>query len=64
MEPFAYRRWGNANTQQPPLFFLQHFRGGLDNWDPLITDGLAAEEKLFYSMVEVSLHHWSATNSD
>lgn len=39
---FAYRRWGNADTQQPPLFFLQHFRGGLDNWDPLITDGLAA----------------------
>lgn len=38
---FAYRRWGNSNTQQPPLFFLQHFRGGLDNWDPLITDGLA-----------------------
>ncbi|MGB9040462.1 MAG: alpha/beta hydrolase, partial [Acinetobacter calcoaceticus] len=38
---FAYRRWGNANTEQPPLFFLQHFRGGLDNWDPLITDGLA-----------------------
>jgi pimeloyl-ACP methyl ester carboxylesterase len=21
--------------------FLQHFRGGLDNWDPLVTDGLA-----------------------
>ena len=39
---FAYRRWGNANTEHPPLFFLQHFRGGLDNWDPLITDGLAA----------------------
>ena len=39
---FAYRRWGNSNTQQPPLFFLQHFRGGLDNWDPLITDELAA----------------------
>ena len=19
---FAYRRWGNQNTQQPPLFFL------------------------------------------
>lgn len=43
---FAYRRWGNANTQQPPLFFLQHFRGGLDNWDPLITDGLAANREV------------------
>ncbi|EOQ72797.1 alpha/beta fold hydrolase [Acinetobacter lactucae] len=38
---FAYRRWGNSNTGQPPLFFLQHFRGGLDNWDPIITNGLA-----------------------
>ncbi|VWB88055.1 alpha/beta fold hydrolase [Burkholderia lata] len=39
---FAYRRWGNTATDQPPLFFLQHFRGGLDHWDPLMTDGLAA----------------------
>jgi hypothetical protein len=21
----AYRRWGNTDTDQPPLFFLQHF---------------------------------------
>lgn len=41
-DQFAYRRWGNANTDQPPLFFLQHFRGGMDHWDPLMTDGLAA----------------------
>ncbi len=39
---FAYRRWGNSSSTLPPLFFLQHFRGGMDNWDPLITDGLAA----------------------
>lgn len=39
---FAYRRWGNTATDLPPLFFLQHFRGGLDHWDPLMTDGLAA----------------------
>jgi pimeloyl-ACP methyl ester carboxylesterase len=39
---FAYRRWGNAGSTQPPLFFLQHFRGGMDHWDPLMTDGLAA----------------------
>ncbi|WP_059410754.1 alpha/beta fold hydrolase [Cupriavidus basilensis] len=38
---FAYRRWGNAASGQPPLFFVQHFRGGLDHWDPLLTDGLA-----------------------
>jgi pimeloyl-ACP methyl ester carboxylesterase len=39
---FAYRRWGNTATDQPPLFFIQHFRGGMDHWDPLMTDGLAA----------------------
>lgn len=39
---FAYRRWGNASSGQPPLFFLQHFRGGMDHWDPVMTDGLAA----------------------
>jgi pimeloyl-ACP methyl ester carboxylesterase len=36
---YAYRRFG-AETGTP-LLFLQHFRGGLDNWDPLVTDGLA-----------------------
>lgn len=40
-DSFAYRRWGNTESGQPPLFFLQHFRGGLDHWDPLLTDGLA-----------------------
>ena len=39
---FAYRRWGNTATEQPPLLMLQHFRGGMDHWDPLMTDGLAA----------------------
>jgi pimeloyl-ACP methyl ester carboxylesterase len=36
---FAYRRFGLERGT--PLVFLQHFRGGLDNWDPLVTDGLA-----------------------
>ncbi|WP_431038400.1 alpha/beta fold hydrolase [Streptomyces sp. P6-2-1] len=36
---YAYRRWGNKGGT--PLFFVQHFRGGLDHWDPLMTDGLA-----------------------
>lgn len=43
---FAYRRWGNAGTDQPPLFFLQHFRGGMDHWDPLMTDGLAGSREV------------------
>lgn len=36
---FAYRRWGKKGGT--PLIFLQHFRGGMDHWDPLMTDGLA-----------------------
>jgi pimeloyl-ACP methyl ester carboxylesterase len=36
---FAYRRWGKPSGI--PLFFVQHFRGGVDHWDPLLTDGLA-----------------------
>ncbi|MEX3969610.1 alpha/beta fold hydrolase [Paraburkholderia caribensis] len=36
---YAYRRWGKKGTT--PLMFIQHFRGGMDHWDPLMTDGLA-----------------------
>jgi pimeloyl-ACP methyl ester carboxylesterase len=37
---YAYRRFGaQVGT---PLVFLQHFRGNMDYWDPLVTDGLAA----------------------
>jgi pimeloyl-ACP methyl ester carboxylesterase len=36
---YAYRRFGVGD--QLPLVCLQHFRGGLDNWDRLVTDGLA-----------------------
>lgn len=47
---FAYRRWGDTASEQPPLFFLQHFRGGMDHWDPLMTDGLAAgREVILYN---------------
>jgi pimeloyl-ACP methyl ester carboxylesterase len=37
---YAYRRFGAPNGT--PLVFFQHFRGGMDHWDPLLTDGLAA----------------------
>ena len=30
-DKFAYRRWGNTSSGQPPLFFVQHFRGGMDH---------------------------------
>lgn len=42
---FAYRRWGNAAAEQPPLLMLQHYRGGMDHWGPLMTDGLAENRK-------------------
>ena len=36
---YAYRRFGAMTGT--PIVFLQHFRGGLDNWDPMVTDGIA-----------------------
>src|SRR6266436_8439833 len=37
---YAYRRFGSE--EGTPLVFLSHFRAGLDNWDPAVTDGLAS----------------------
>ena len=39
-ETYAYRRFGGGAAH--PLVFLQHFMGTLDNWDPAVTDPLAA----------------------
>lgn len=36
---FAYRRFGTDSGV--PLLFMQHFRGGMDHWDPVVTDGFA-----------------------
>ncbi len=41
---FAYRRFGRRSDL--PLVMLQHFRGNLDNWDPALTDALAAEREV------------------
>ena len=38
---FAYRRFGQETGV--PLVFLQHFRGGMDHWDPTISDGFARD---------------------
>jgi pimeloyl-ACP methyl ester carboxylesterase len=38
---FAYRRWGKPSDV--PLVFLNYFSGNLDDWDPKVSDGLAAE---------------------
>lgn len=39
-ERYAYRRFGAGSGL--PLLYLQHFMGTLDNWDPAVTDPLAA----------------------
>jgi pimeloyl-ACP methyl ester carboxylesterase len=38
---FAYRRFGKESGV--PLLFLQHFRGGMDHWDPALSDGFAQD---------------------
>jgi pimeloyl-ACP methyl ester carboxylesterase len=38
---FAYRRWGKPGGA--PLVFMQYFSANLDDWDPQVTDGLAAD---------------------
>jgi pimeloyl-ACP methyl ester carboxylesterase len=38
---FAYRRWGKPGGI--PLVFMNYFSGNLDDWDPLVTDGFAAD---------------------
>lgn len=41
---FAYRRFGKPGTI--PLLMNIHFIGTMDHWDPLVTDGLAAEREV------------------
>jgi pimeloyl-ACP methyl ester carboxylesterase len=43
-ETYAYRRFGAGAGA--PLLFLQHFTGTLDNWDPAVTDPLAAAREV------------------
>jgi pimeloyl-ACP methyl ester carboxylesterase len=41
---FAYRRWGDGSGV--PIVLIQHFRGGMDHWDPLLTNGLATQREV------------------
>ena len=43
---YAYRRFGDAERGAPPVLFLQHFRGNLDNWDPALVDRIAARREV------------------
>jgi pimeloyl-ACP methyl ester carboxylesterase len=41
---YAYRRFGTPSAT--PMVLLQHFTGGLDHWDPAVTDGLARDREV------------------
>jgi pimeloyl-ACP methyl ester carboxylesterase len=41
---FAYRRFGNP--ERSPLVFFQHFMGNLDDHDPALSDGFAADREI------------------
>jgi pimeloyl-ACP methyl ester carboxylesterase len=43
-EKYAYGRFGKKSKY--PLFCLQHFTGTLDNWDPAVTEPLAADHDI------------------
>src|SRR5436305_13482605 len=45
-DSFVYRRFGNQQTDAPPLLGLQHFRGNLDSWDPALVDRLARDREV------------------
>jgi pimeloyl-ACP methyl ester carboxylesterase len=42
--PFAYREVGP--TKGVPVVFLHHVTAGLDDWDPAVVDGIAAERRV------------------
>jgi pimeloyl-ACP methyl ester carboxylesterase len=51
---YAYRRLGNPDGS--PVIFLQHYRGNMDDWNPIITDALAAEhEVILFDNARVAL---------
>jgi pimeloyl-ACP methyl ester carboxylesterase len=45
-DTLVYRRFGNEQTDAPPLVCLQHFRGNLDSWDPALVDRLARNREV------------------
>jgi pimeloyl-ACP methyl ester carboxylesterase len=44
-DKFVYRRFGNTQST-PPVLFLQHFRGNLDFWDPILVDRIAQDREV------------------
>ena len=59
---FAYRRFGRAHNT--PVVFINHFRGNLESFDPLISDDLAADrEVILFDNAGVGLSSGSAPDS-
>ncbi|WP_179412701.1 alpha/beta fold hydrolase [Mucilaginibacter sp. E4BP6] len=51
---FVYRRFGKAKGT--PIILLGHFRANMENWDPAVTDGLAADrEVILFSNTGIGL---------
>jgi pimeloyl-ACP methyl ester carboxylesterase len=44
-DTLVYRRFGNTQ-RPPPVVFLQHFRGNLDFWDPVLVDHIAQDREV------------------
>src|SRR6202167_3923450 len=42
----VYRRFGNRKPGAAPLVCLQHFRGNLDFWDPILVDRIAQDREV------------------
>jgi hypothetical protein len=42
----VYRRFGDSESDAPPLLCLQHCRSNLDNWDPALVDLLATDREV------------------
>jgi pimeloyl-ACP methyl ester carboxylesterase len=42
----VYRRFGNGQPSAAPLVWLQHFRGNLDSWDPILVDRIAQDREV------------------
>jgi pimeloyl-ACP methyl ester carboxylesterase len=67
---YAHRRFGRKQNQ-PPLVFLQRFRGTTDDWDPLFVDTIAAEREVIlfdnagigFSSGQVPSSNWDMAES-
>jgi pimeloyl-ACP methyl ester carboxylesterase len=52
---FAYRELGRAGGV--PVIFLNHLAAVLDNWDPRVVDGIAAQRRVITFDIRASAHH-------